>query len=65
MSRKPIWKMKEFWLPIIVGVSGAINVAIEAFLGIDLPIDYIVAAALSIIGVILGVDWARDQRAHG
>lgn len=59
---KPIWKMKEFWLPVITGLATAISFAIEVGTGILLEPAILVSIGLFLLGAFLGVDWAMAKK---
>lgn len=63
-ERKPLYKLPEFWVPVITGLAAGASVALNYGLGLDLPAEYIAAGAFAVLGLILGIDFGKDKNAH-
>ena len=61
---KPIWKMKEFWVPIVTGIATAISVALEVGTGVLIEPATIISLGLFLLSIFLGVEWANGTKIY-
>lgn len=64
-KRKPFWKKKKFWAPLVTGVVGALTVLSREVLGLELSAEvqaWIIGAVLMLLSTFLSVDWAEKEQ---
>lgn len=58
VNEKPVWKMYEFWAPIIAGVAASLAFLFQEGLGITVDAQLFVSLITMAVSAILGVSWA-------
>ena len=61
-EQKSIWEMKELWMPIIIGIAGALAFLLQHTLGIEIAPELIVSIIIALVGVLFGVGWTTVKK---
>jgi len=61
---KPVWLMKEFWLPFITGLAGTVVFTVFYYTGIEISAEPIIGLILGALGTWLGLNNANDKNKH-